>query len=218
MKYQRRTMAKGKKKTLSPILDGKSNLGGLTWGSLTGRPHMGPLNKVTKSKLSDADEPYRQHDIGYSKIKNPYFNFNEADQKLINDLEARKDSPDYNMWDSLAKAFFTGKKYMDWFSVPSVKNNKKNVNSYIVENPRDSSQTVEVKTDLSFPKFRDSIQRWYESSINFPSDYRPSMGTGRNHPTGPRDFRPVDSDPIPTSTAVGAGGKNIYSKIKYSKY
>lgn len=82
-------------------------LGGLTLPQLTRRPHMGPFNYVTPYKLSDADEVYRQHDIGYATERaagrSPYTKWNKYDQQLL-------DAPAYGWPDYIAKGFFGLKK------------------------------------------------------------------------------------------------------------
>lgn len=91
------------------------DLGGLTAPRLTKRPHMGPFNYVAPEPLIQypADEPYRQHDIGYGKLLNPYFNYNSADEKL---LRSRG-----NEWpDLIGKGVFYGKKILDVFNVPEL--------------------------------------------------------------------------------------------------
>lgn len=91
------------------------DLGGLTAPRLTKRPHMGPFNYVAPEPLTQypADEPYRQHDIAYGKLSNPYFNYNSADEKL---LRSRG-----NEWpDLIGKGVFYGKKILDVFNVPEL--------------------------------------------------------------------------------------------------
>lgn len=81
----------------------RTYLGGLTLPFLTRRPHMGPFNRVSPIKLSDADEVYRQHDIGYGRERaagrNPYLTWNKYDSDLLN-------APVYGPVDYVAKAAF----------------------------------------------------------------------------------------------------------------
>ena len=91
------------------------DLGGLTAPRLTKRPHMGPFNYVAPEALTQypADEVYRQHDLGYGKLSNPYFNYNAADEQLLRSSG--------NEWpDLLAKGVFYGKKVLDVFNVPQL--------------------------------------------------------------------------------------------------
>lgn len=86
----------------------RSYLGGLTLPYLTRRPHMGPFNRVTDSKISDADEVYRKHDKGYAseiaRGRNPYTQWNKYDQALM-------DAPSTGWPDYVAKAAFGVKKF-----------------------------------------------------------------------------------------------------------
>lgn len=64
---------------------------------------MGPFNRVADEKISDADEVYRQHDLGYARERaagrNPYISWNRYDDALMR-------SPNYGWPDYLAKGFF----------------------------------------------------------------------------------------------------------------
>jgi len=95
-----------------------SYLGGLTLPGLTKRPHMGPFNRVTDYKISDADEVYRKHDIGYGKEiaagRSPYTRWNKYDQELMD--AAALGWPDY-----LAKAVFGAKRFAT-YGLPYTKN------------------------------------------------------------------------------------------------
>lgn len=95
------------KLTALPLTD-RSYLGGLTLPLLTSRPHMGPFNRVNDYKLSDADEVYRQHDIGYGRLAargyNPYVRWNRYDDDLMN-------APSTGWPDYVAKGVFALKKF-----------------------------------------------------------------------------------------------------------
>lgn len=220
MKYYRRNLQRKKVgvKAGSRIVGGMSSLGGLTAPSWTGRPHMGPFNRVAPQKISDADEPYRQHDIGYSKITNPYLNYNRYDEDL---LRSAGNSPA----DILAKAIFLGKKFVDIYQTPSLGFNRKKVYSVYVENPSDSNDVIEVRTDIPFPKFRshvyDFMEGWQPSRD--PNDPTGRGGIGGQSARRARDFRPWDDPTIPTdddpgSTPSGGSRSGIRSKIYYEKF
>jgi len=93
-------------------------LGGLTAPGLTRRPHMGPFNRVTDYKISDADEVYRRHDIGYGKElaagRSPYTRWNKYDEDLMN-------SPSTGWADYVAKAAFGAKRFFT-YGLPYTKN------------------------------------------------------------------------------------------------
>jgi len=93
-------------------------LGGLTAPSITRRPHMGPFNRVTDYKISDADEIYRRHDIGYGKEikagRSPYTRWNKYDQELM-------DAPSLGWPDYVAKGVFGAKRFFT-YGLPYSKN------------------------------------------------------------------------------------------------
>lgn len=93
-------------------------LGGLTLPALTRRPHMGPFNRVTDYKISDADEVYRRHDIGYGKElaagRSPYTRWNKYDQELM-------DAPSTGWPDYVAKGIFGAKRFFT-YGLPYAKN------------------------------------------------------------------------------------------------
>lgn len=93
-------------------------LGGLTAPGITRRPHMGPFNRVTDYKISDADEIYRRHDIGYGKElaagRSPYTRWNKYDQELM-------DAPSTGWPDYVAKAIFGAKRFFT-YGLPYTKN------------------------------------------------------------------------------------------------
>ena len=78
---------------------------------------MGPFNRVTDYKISDADEVYRQHDLGYGRLSargvNPYTTFNKYDQQLL-------DAPASGWSDYVAKAAFGLKKFFT-YGLPDLK-------------------------------------------------------------------------------------------------
>lgn len=87
---------------------------------LTRRPHMGPFNRVTDYKISDADEVYRQHDIGYGKEeragRSPYTRWNKYDQDLM-------DAPSTGWPDYVAKGVFGAKRFFT-YGMPYTKNTR----------------------------------------------------------------------------------------------
>lgn len=91
------------------------DLGGWTAPRLTGRPHMGPFNAVSPQSLDQypGDEVYRQHDLGYGRMSNPYLNYNVEDEKLLR--SGQREWPD-----TVAKGVFFGKKVLDVFNTPSL--------------------------------------------------------------------------------------------------
>lgn len=102
----------------APRASDTTYLGGLTAPGITKRPHMGPFNRVTNYKISDADEIYRKHDIGYGKElqagRSPYFRWNKYDQQLM-------DAPSTGWPDYVAKGVFGAKRFFT-YGLPYSKN------------------------------------------------------------------------------------------------
>lgn len=124
-----------------------SYLGGLTMPSVTKRPHMGPFNRVTNYKISDADEVYRRHDIGYGKElakgRSPYTRWNKYDQELM-------DAPARGWPDYVAKAAFGAKRFFT-YGFPEVKGTTfKQV----------SGKSYPKTTAKRYPTYTDTISGW----------------------------------------------------------
>lgn len=151
MGYGRKTLSKNPKSgrwILNALKATDSTyLGGLTAPSLTSRPHMGPYNRVTPYKISDADDVYRQHDIGYGKEiaagRSPYTRWNKYDQRLM-------DAPSTGWPDYVAKGVFGVKKFMT-YGLPYTKNTRlKNVYKTSTTSTRPSPKyTVKYGSGLS---------------------------------------------------------------------
>lgn len=140
-------------------------LGGLTFPALTTRPHMGPFNRVTDYKISDADEVYRQHDIGYGKElaagRSPYTRWNKYDQQLM-------DAPSTGWPDYLAKAIFGAKRFFTYGLPYSKSTQLKSVDSVA----------------SSYPDVTDAVRYdRYGSWINYDTKARPRYGSWFNYDT-----------------------------------
>jgi len=188
-------------------------LGGLTAPGITRRPHMGPFNRVMDYKISDADEVYRRHDIGYGKElaagRSPYTRWNKYDQELM-------DAPSTGWPDYVAKAAFGAKRFFT-YGLPYTKNtqlkptygqtkNKWNPTSYDDFIMNDETGRVEYEgpgTDPDVIALREQQQaeRWARKGDRTEvsgSDYTPERGQG----TG----------------GGGSGKHNIRSSIRYERY
>ncbi|AGF85785.1 VP1 [Canine bocavirus 3] len=77
-----------------------------------GYKYLGPFNPLDNGEpVNKADSVAREHDLAYSKYleagKNPYLNFNKADQKFIDDLKG-----DSSIGGFVGKSVFTLKKHL----------------------------------------------------------------------------------------------------------
>lgn len=158
---------------------------------------MGPFNKVMETTSPFVgDEKYRQHDVGYGKLSNPYFNFNKYDQQLLN-------APVEGAADYVGKGVFAAKQFLDVFNTPSLYKGgyaapKKNVDSY-------------TGYDASKVPFRESVTPKFKSgktTTKIPFDYGrryfPSSDVAPRRPYGPK---------IGGGARVGSGGGRKHDYI-----
>lgn len=179
---------------------------------------MGPFNRVQNYKISDADEIYRQHDIGYGKElaagRSPYTRWNKYDQALM-------DAPALGWPDYVAKGIFGAKKFLT-YGLPYVKGTRyKNV--YGTPAPTASPTTSRYRT------YTDEVSGWKVNETDAPVIYEGS-GTDPDvlelqaqqaaQKWASKGDRIRDEFYTPGNFSNSAGGerRNIQSKIRYEKY
>lgn len=180
-------------------------LGGLTLPALTKRPHMGPFNRVTDYKISDADEVYRKHDLGYGKEikagRSPYTRWNKYDQALM-------DAPSTGWPDYLAKGIFGAKRFFT-YGLPYAKNTNLKP-TYGKPNTRWEPTTID-----DFTVNEQSAPFVYEGTGTDPDVLElQAQQQARRWATkgGVENFTRQNTD------TGGSGKRNIRSSIRYERY
>lgn len=170
---------------------------------------MGPGNRVMDTKSSYyGDEKYRQHDLGYSDMTNPYFNYNESDEKLLR-------SPTEGLVDVVGKGVFAAKKALDVFNVPSLYQGgfaakKKDVNA---KSYYDADLVPWHETSRWKPAFIGSIP--YGSSYGRKKDFGWYDRSGRFSNSETAQYVDVDEASAPAVGARGSSGRKHDYIVKY---
>lgn len=187
-------------------------LGGLTAPGITRRPHMGPFNRVTDYKISDADEVYRRHDIGYGKElaagRSPYTRWNKYDQELM-------DAPSTGWPDYIAKAVFGAKRFVT-FGIPHTEHTRlKDV--YGTRLPSQSRTSWQPTSYNDFTNTEYNAPVIYEGKGVDPDvlELQQQLSARKWANKGnmwEADFTRQNTD------YVGGGNRNIYTTIRYGTY
>lgn len=193
------------------------DLGGLTAPRWTKRPHMGPFNSVAPEPLSQypGDEVYRQHDLSYGRMSNPYFNYNAADEALLRSGQ--------NEWpDVLAKGVFFGKKALDLYNVPQLYKGgtfspMKAVDSVLPRPMRSYSGTGTYDAAaVPFREFRSDAGNWRVDEVPRRARKRDSYVQVMGSDLYPGKRPPGHGGLGPGGTRSGARAK-LHAEVRYER-
>lgn len=166
---------------------------------------MGPFNRVTDYKISDADEVYRQHDLGYGRLRargyNPYISWNKYDQDLM-------ESPSTGWSDYLAKAVFGAKKVLTYGMPELWRPQFKSVSS--------QPEKTFLSPESEYLDYKNRTMDDYNFNQLTSGNYSPEEATQARRWASKGEMYQGD-----TSTSVPSGsfgGGKFHSRVRYENF